>query len=140
MHFGMIDFARKFTFLQTEKINFMKVKKVNLKCLLFFAMLSIMSISHATNDSTQYKSFTVGYYMLNDNDPISNQKGYDARNRDDHGLTFLLQMNAEAKLSLMKNTQTTIRFESYCGLFTKGFGTLTKLPKQMQIMNTFPTF
>lgn len=83
----------------------------------------------AANDSTFYNSINVGYYMLNDNDPISNQKGYDARNRDDHGLTFLLQFNAEAKLNLMKNTQTTIRYENYCGLFTKGFGTLTKLPK-----------
>jgi hypothetical protein len=91
--------------------------------------ISIAQFVTAASDSTFYNSVNIGYYMLNDNDPISNQKGYDARNRDDHGLTFLLQFNAEAKLNLMKNTQTTIRYENYCGLFTKGFGTLTKLPK-----------
>jgi len=97
------------------------------KIIIFY--LIIAKVTLAASDSTFYNSVNIGYYMLNDNDPISNQKGYDARNRDDHGLTFLLQFNAEAKLSLMKNTQTTIRYENYCGLFTKGFGTLTKLPK-----------
>lgn len=100
---------------------------MRLKLLSIFFLITHFAL--ASGDSTFYNSVSVGYYMLNDNDPISNQKGYDARNRDDHGLTFLLQFHAEAKLSLMKNTQTTIRYENYCGLYTKGLGTLTKLPK-----------
>jgi hypothetical protein len=96
-------------------------------CSLFFLLFSIKV--KASGDSTQYQSLNIGYYMLNDNDPISNQKGYDARNRDDHGLTFMLQFHAEAELHLIKNTKTKLRYENYCGLFTKGFGTLTKLPQ-----------
>ncbi len=79
------------------------------------------------SDSCGVRSISVGYYMLNDNDPVSNQKGYDARNRDDHGLTFLYRLHAEAELQLFKNTKTTIRFENYCGLFTRDMSTISTI-------------
>lgn len=90
---------------------------------------SLVQIAALANDSTFYKSVNMGYYILNDNDPISNQKSYDERKIDDHGLTLFLQMHVEAKFNIFKQTQTTLRFENSCGLYTKGFGSLTKLPK-----------
>jgi len=98
-----------------------------------FKVLSLLVLlghfSFADGDSTFYNSINLGYYILNDNDPISNQKSYDERKIDDHGLTLFLQLHVEAKLNLLKQTQTTIRFENSCGLYTKGLGSITKLPK-----------
>ena len=101
-----------------------------------FAILILFSTNFclAATDSSSVKtlkSIAIGYYMLNDNDPISNQKSYNSRNRDDHGLTFLYQFRVEARLELFKKAETTIRFENYLGLFTRDIGTISKIDEMM---------
>lgn len=85
--------------------------------------------SSLAKDTVKVKEFNVAYFILNDNDPVSNQKGYENRNRDDHGLTFNYSILSHLKLEIGKNLLSQVQYQYYKGLYTRGFGTTTAIKK-----------
>jgi len=92
-------------------------------------LLLISRKSFANSDSTKLKSISIGYYMLNDDNPFTNQKSYNKRNNDDHGLTLLNQTSVIAKLRIIKSAETSIQYNNYFGLFTRDIGTIYIMKK-----------
>ena len=98
--------------------------------LVFGTLLLLISRKSLANyDSTKLKSISIGYYMLNDDSPFTNQQSYSKRNNDDHGLTLLNQTSVIAKLRIIKSAETCIQYNNYFGLFTRDIGTIYIMKK-----------
>lgn len=69
----------------------------------------------------------IGYFMLNDDNPISNQKDYEERKRDDYGLTMSVGFDLGLTIQVFENIESEISFVNANSLYTKGLNTITTL-------------
>ncbi len=96
--------------------------------LLIFTLL-LLNVSYGQNDSL-IRSAWFGYFMLNDDNPISNQKDYEDRRRDDHGLTMSIGLEMGMELQFSENWTSEFSFVIANSLYTKGLGTTTTLMEE----------
>lgn len=107
------------------------------KKLLFISILLSPVILSARDSSFAVQYFGIETVMYNDDNPISNQKPYENRRRDDHGITLSYGYSISSRLKFSENLTGEIKLNRISSLYTKGLNSTTDIDENSPYFDNY---